>query len=166
MVRLSDERLKSIIQFFLKHISLRDDLKKQLAPFFLKLGDDAEGSGFISQLTSRLKDMAFQPGVSQDDLIKFSLFFNHRDLNSALAHRVSPKIRHEYFPQYLEAAAAGGGATISATGGAPHSITPPSVVGSTTTTANTAPYPKPLGVLKRMNWINRRKRKSRASRSS
>jgi len=89
-------------------------------------------------------------GLNYDELIRLALFFNNRHLKQLIYSRKLPPTVQDQHPELMsneEIEEAGAPAAAQGT--------------AFTSTQNTAPYPIPLGTLRRDWWKSRKKRKKK-----
>lgn len=144
MINLSRDRLLDIAKYFIhKAPPAGDKFQNVVGEFYKKAGDTPEGVEVKKQFEKAFSDKSWKTDLSEEDMITLAKKINYGPLYHAIAARLSPNKRNDAFPELkdkFESAPA---------------------MGTTTTTANTAPYPVPLGSMMRREDPTKKKKKKK-----
>lgn len=131
MLDISDDKLRKVLDFIVRKVSSKEDFQAKEAQIYNLVGDKGSGMEFKKHLTDKLGQLNWKSDLSEDELIELAKRINYGPLFHVIAKKISPKKRHDEFPEI-----AGKFEAVGAPG-----------VGTTTTTANTGAYAIPIGTL-------------------
>jgi hypothetical protein len=152
MIIMDKNTVTKVVKFITNNAYPLERVKKSW-PDFLRLIGVTHGEA-VQSIYDYLDKTGEDFGLSYDQLVRLAHFFGSKRFNTLIYTRKIPPKEQEKHPELMKDSvteAGGGGAAGPAPG-----------VGTATTTQNTAPYPIPLGTLRREWWKKRKKKKKGA----
>jgi hypothetical protein len=138
---MTDGQFNSILQFFLQSVASREQFKKIENQLFASISSKygLNRSEFSKKLAAKLQDPTWKHGLTDEQLIELAHRVNSYPVYLAVAKKIPLEAVRQEFPSLEK------------------KIALEQVGTSFTSTANTAPYPVPIGkkMLRRKNPVTK-----------